>query len=200
MKSGSKYSALTEAMKEKIGILSVGIDDKIRQKQILAEISRIDSEVDRECDEIRNTPIDTALVEQQAEAEYQASLKANARTSKEMVNNEADQVHELERELEIAKRKLEEVKETSAEWLERKNMDNLQQVERTKASIGNKDKTIKLRVQKAKMEGEKRKANLQAELDNISAKTEAHSDKVKCVEQLYDDLKEISLKLGDVGK
>ena len=197
--SGSKYATLAEAMKEKVSILSLGVDDSVREKEIEAELKRIDEETKQLVAEVKATPIDADLIKKQSEADLESKRKENKRIASTEVIDTEDEVKEVERSLEKAKSQLEFVKERSREIEQNENLKALQEHERIMSSIGNIEQTLALKVAKTTQEGEKRKRALNIERDNLKAKREAHNEKIECIDRLYTDLKEISLKLGDVG-
>ena len=199
MASGSKYETMANTIKEKVQILSSGVDGVVRQKEIEGEVKRIDQEIAQEVEEIQATPIDGELIKQQAEAALNNSKSEHAREAKMKIQEAESILTQVEEHLTRAKNNLELTKETSREGEITLNLQAQQEYERTVSSIGNVEQTIKLKVQKAKADGEKRKLRLNIELDSITAKNDAHKEKIECFEKLYDDLKEISLKLGDSG-
>jgi DNA repair exonuclease SbcCD ATPase subunit len=197
--SGSKYATLAEAMKEKVQMLSLSVDDSVREKVIEAELKRIDEETKQTIEEIKTTPIDADLTKKQAQADLETAKKEHKRKTSTAVTSAEDEVKEAESLLERAKRTLEIVKERSAEIEENSNLKSQQEYERTISSIGNIEQTLALKTAKASQEGENRKRTLNIELDNLKAKRDAQKEKVECIDKLYNDLKEISLKLGDAG-
>lgn len=199
MNSGSKYATLAEAMKEKVAILSLGVDDSVREKQIEAELKRIDEETNQAIEEIKATPIDAELIKTQADADLETAKREHKRQTSTDILSAEDDVKEAEHQLEIAKRSLTLVKERTAELEVNANLRAQQEHDRTLSSIGNIEQTLALKVAKAKQAGENRKRNLNIEFDNLKAKRDAHKEKLDCIDKLYNDLKEISLKLGDVG-
>lgn len=206
MASGSKYEAILRVVEKKSEIFSLGVDDSVRQKEIEAELKRIDEETNREIEEIKATPVDTKLIQQQAKADLESAKKENKRvtltaiqTAEDCVESAEAEVKDAQNLVKKAKRELDVVKERSAEVEANFNLKAQQEYERTISSIGNIEQTLSLRIQKAKAYGEERKSRLNIELDRIKAKNDAQKERVELWDKAYNDLKEISLKLGDAG-
>lgn len=197
--SGSKYATLADAMREKVRMLSLGVNDSVRASEIEAELKRIDEETNQTIEEIKATPIDTDLVKKQAKADLDTAKRDNRRKASTEILTAEDEVKEAERMLDITKRNLELIKEKVVEIESNCNLKAQQEFDRTISSIGNIEQTLALKIQKVKQDGEKRKRNLNIELDSLKAKQNAHSGQIKCFDKLYDDIKEISLKIGDAG-
>ena len=204
MGSGSKYEALTNAMKDKVSILSNGIDDEVEKENLKSQIASIEAELLLEIEEIRNTPIDAELVKKQASADFENKKKTNARNTQvelndlqneikvaeEVLRKNTQQLDSLKLQVQIESEKIKQDEQTE-------NLKAEQEYQKILSSVGNSDKTIDLKINKAKCESQKRKEQLSTKLSKLEATTKAQQDKINCVDKLYNDLKEISLKLGD---
>ena len=197
MTNGSKYAVLSEINEKKVSALKRGTDDKVRVKQLEAEISRIDKKVEQEINEIKNTPIDTALLKQQAEADYKAELSKNSLIYSRHVNEAEDNISDAERELERMKKVFEQVKAEAQMKCGKANLEAKQRLDRTMSNVGNSDRTIQLKVERVKQNGEALKSELQAKLDNLKAKTDVFDEELKLYDKCYHDIVEISKTLGD---
>lgn len=200
---------------KKVAIKSKDLEDLRKESLLKSKIKRIDEETALKIEEIENTPIDNDLIKEQAKSDLDTAKREHKRATINSVNRAEDNIKEAElslsntqkevetlskraeHNLQRAKRNLELLKEESGEVEEAENLRAKQLYDREIASIGNSEQTLKLRVQKAKMEGERKKQELQADLDSILAKKSAQEGLVKEWDTLYNDLKEISLKLGD---
>ena len=80
------------------------------------------------------------------------------------------------------------------------NIHPAEEYERRLASINNTEELLSLQIETIKDEAEKQKETIEIELDNVKAVNESKTEKMKCLDKLYNDIKEISLKLGDVNK
>lgn len=207
MASGSKYETLANTIKQKLELLGANADDIVKQKQLEAELQRIDKETEQRIEEIKATPIDTELIKQQAKAELENTIRENKRTktmkiakSEEVVTDCEAGIREGQEELRRLKRDLEMEKERFAEEEATSNLKAQQEYERTISSIGNSEKSMELKINREKQDGERRKSETKIRLDNIKAKNDAQKEKMDCIERLYKDIKEISLKLGESQK
>jgi len=198
--SGSKYATMAETMKSKVEILSEGIDGTVREKEIELEIQQIDNQVAQNIEEIKNTPIDAELIKKQSESNMIASKNKNKRVAEKKTDDATEMVREVERNLKQAKIELANITESTKEEEIYHNSLLDQEYERTISSLGNSTQTLNLKISKAKTDGENMKKQLQSELNSLVAKREAQKEKIDCIDKLYDDLKEISLKIGDVNK
>lgn len=215
MNANSKYQALVMTTDKKVSIKSKDLEDLRQESLLKSKIKRIDEETALKIEEINNTPIDNDLIKAQAKSDLDTTKREHKRATINIIHRAEDDIKDAELSLsnaqkeaetltkraehnvQIAKRNLELLKEESVEIEEAENLRARQLYEREIASIGNIEQTLKLRIQKAKMEGERKKQELQAELDSILAKKSAQDGIVKEWDILYNDLKEISLKLGD---
>ena len=198
-KSGSKYATLAEAMKEKVELLSLNTNNLVEKKKIEGALKRIDEETNQRIEEIKATPIDTDLIKTQAKADLDSALSQAEREAEQKKLQADSQIKNAESQLEQMKQAAKFDKEKATEDAERKKLEAKQKYDRSVSSVGNQEKTLELEINKVRMGGEAKKKEYQIKLESIDAELGAQNEKIACVDALYNDLKEISLKLGDVN-
>jgi len=196
----SKYETMEEAIKHRVASLDANVADKVAQKQLESELARIDEETEQQIKEIEAAPVNKDLQLKQAEAELDSEKKANAREKTVAVQNAEYAIKQAELDVQRKKDTLAQIKEIATEREERDNLEAQQEYETILASIDNVDKTIALKVEKAKQMAKIRKKEIEIELDTIKAKNESQEEKQKCWKALYEDVKAIGLALGDGSK
>ena len=196
--SGSKYATMAEAMKGKVDLLSLNTNNIIKKKVIEGSLKRIDEETEQRVEEIRATPIDTELIKSQAKSDYEATLNEIKRRTIERKNN-------AEAGVKNAEAQVDKIVQDASFEIEKANEDSVkleveakQKFDRTISSVGNAEKTLALEVKKARAAGNTKKKDNEIKLESIDAELEAQNEKIACIDALYNDLKEISLKIGDI--
>lgn len=200
MASGSKYETMAAAKNRKIEMLSDNVEDIIRQKQLEAEMARIEEDMNREIEEVKNTPIDTNMQIRQAEDNLTRSKASNARNKNLVIERSRQDIISAERQLESLKKTHEMNIEFANEEEARRNLEAEQEFERLKAAAGSVEKSMEIKISKIKQAANERKRNIEINLSNITIRNEAKANSLKEVDALYNDIKEISLKLGDQSK
>lgn len=209
---------MEQAMNKQVQSLDDNVDDTIKKKTLQAELDRLDDELKFEIKEIKNTPINKDHLEAQAKTELDYQMKANARKRESTVEDVENEIEEIsldlenrksvfqntikEIELEIKRKtsSLKQVQEIAKEKEERDNLLARQDYDKALASVNNSEAIISLRVEKAERAMKERKKEIEIKLDKITAKTESQADKLKCWKSLYEDIKQIGLKVGDGSK
>jgi len=197
-KSGSKYATLAEAMKEKVDLLSLNTNNIIKKKVIEGSLKRIDEETEQRVEEIRATPIDTELIKSQAKSDYEATLNEIKREAIQRKTNADSGVKNAENQVAKIIQDAKFEKEKADEEATRMEVEAKQKFDRTISSVGNAEKTLALEVKKARAAGDTKKKDNEIKLESIDAELEAQNEKIACIDALYNDLKEISLKIGDI--
>ena len=197
MASGSKYETMANAIQKKIDVLNLSVEDIVKQKQLEAELERIDEETNIRIEEIKNTPINKELVKKQAINERDASIKQAKRLTINTIQENERKLEGGKKQLELMQCQFEQIKEQCKEQEEKEILKAENDYQKTISSVDNVEEVIKLNIAKEKAEANKRKKSIKIDLSNVKIRNEAQTDKLKSIETLYNDIKEISLKLGD---
>jgi len=214
----SKYETMENAIVKQVQSLDANVDDKIKQKKLESELSRIDEETEHQIKEIKATPINNELEKKQALVNLESQKKANARAKVVAIQRAEYDIKQAELDGSIATKEAEEaikqaeliverkkdslsqIKEIAGEKEARDNLQAQQEYEKILASVDNTEQTISLKVEKANQQAKVRKREVEIELDSIKAKNESQAEKLKCYQTLYGDVKAIGLALGDSSK
>jgi methyl-accepting chemotaxis protein len=94
----------------------------------------------------------------------------------------------------------ESIKKDMKIYKERESIKAKQELARKLASADNTEELMKIKIEELKESGDKQKEDLEIQLENVKNINESKDEKMECLDKLYDDIKEISLKLGDVKK
>jgi len=200
MASGSRFEELRRAKELKIQALGANVEDVIKQKQLEAELARIDDETKQQIEEIKNEPVNTELITAQAKALLDSKKKSNNRNKLDTITEYENVLKGYRDAVAKAETALANIKESAAEEEERRNLQAQQEYERTVASAGNVEQTIQLRIGRVKQDAEIRKRDIAIRLSNITIRNDAQTAQQKEIDNLYNDIKEISIKVGDIKK
>jgi hypothetical protein len=198
-KSGSKYATLAEAMKEKVDLLSLNTNNIIKKKVIEGSLKRIDEETAQKIEEIKATPIDTELIKSQAKSDYDTAISEIKRVTIQAKSNADAGVANAEAQVIQIKQRADFDKDIADENASKKEVNAKQKYDRVISSVGNSEVTLELEIKKATLAGETRKTEHKIKLESIDAELGAQNEKIACIDALYKDLKEISLKIGDIN-
>jgi hypothetical protein len=197
MGSGSKYETMANAIQKKIEVLNSSVEDVVKQKQLEAELERIDEETNIRIEEIKNTPINKELVKKQATNDRDATIKNAKRLTINTIQENERKLDNGRKQLELMESQFEQIKEQCKEQEEKEILNAENEYAKTISSIDNVAEVIKINIAKEKAEANKRKKQIKIDLSNVKIRNEAQTDKLESIETLYNDIKEISLKLGD---
>lgn len=204
------------------------IKGKIAQQKLENQLKAIDAEVAERIKEIKATPINEEMQVEQANADYDCQVKANARDRAVSIQQAEAQIKQAElnvmdkkkqadamlkqAEYELLRIKdltdqetrqaeliaqtrrdsLEQVKEIAKEAEERANLNAKQERQEALQSVKDIEKATQRRIDKEIAAGERKKLELQQELDILKIQNEEQGSGEKHWQQLYNDVVAIS--------
>lgn len=202
--SGSKYETMAKAIEKKIEELDRGASDLVRQKQLEQQLKRIDKETERLIKEKKLTPVKSEEIKKDAELEYENTINNINRKVEndiDIINSEIKNLKlSYEQQLSTLEKRLSKVAEDSEIYKQRAEADAKRVLERKLSSVDNVDEVLAMEIEKIREDADKRKESIEIELDNVKAVNDSKTAKMEALDSLYNDIKEISLSLGDVKK
>jgi len=197
----SKFEVMENAIQQQISTSNRGIDDNVKQQRLERELAKIDNEVEREIANIESTPIDKQMLKDEATNLFKNQKKANERERDRQIEEVGFQIKTLklnieQATIELAKResRLINVKEEAMIVEEDNNLLAKKEFNRTLSSIDNTQQTIDNLKEKAKLNGEQRKEEVEMSLAEIKAKNKAQEDILALYRQIYNDVHDIGIK------
>ena len=199
----SRFEAMESAIREQASISEASASEKAQMDRLQAELDSIDADVNQRIEEIKATPMDKELLKKQAENELSSATKQNKRNCEELVRKaeqeikqaqlNADKAYEQAKlDIERAKARLSSVKEAAAERKESLDVEAKQQYAMVMSSIDNTGKTLELRIQKEKVNGEKQKREISIKLQQLKSRDKIVEEKKALMRRFYDDVVAIS--------
>lgn len=197
----SKFEVMENAIQQQISTSNRGIDDNVKQQRLERELAKIDNEVEREIANIESTPIDKQMLKDEATNLFKNQKKVNERERDRQIEEVGFQIKTLklnieQATIELAKResRLINVKEEAMIVEEDNNLLAKKEFNRTLSSIDNTQQTIDNLKEKAKLNGEQRKEEVEMSLAEIKAKNKAQEDILALYRQIYNDVHDIGIK------
>ena len=199
----SRFEGMEIAVREQAKIVDGSVQQKVDVETLEAEKAVIDQEVEQEIKEIKSTPINKKTVKEQAETNKSNKLKAIERECNTTVMQAEQQIKQAQHNadqnynqaklnIEKAKEDLENLKQQAQEMGDSKRTQVIQGFETVLASIDNTDKTIELKVEKAKIDGKKRKREIEIKLRSLTAQVKIVEEKKNAWKTFYNDTVAIS--------
>ena len=199
----SRFEGMEIAVREQARITEDGADNKIEIETLQAELTEIDKETEHNIAEIKATPIDKVLLKVQAKTDMDNKIKQNEREYRTIILTEEQTIEQEEKDakeeyeqavLDIKNLRLSlaNLKETAKEKKDIEDTKAKQEYDKVMASANNADVTLSLKIDREKMNGEKRKKEIDIKLRNLKARDNINNEKKKSWEQLYKDTVEIS--------
>lgn len=199
----SRFEAMESAVREQASISEASASEKAQMDRLQAELDSIDADVNQRIEEIKATPMDKELLKKQAENDLSSATKQNKRNCDELVQKaeqeikqaqlNADKAYEQAKlDIERAKARLSSVKEAAAERKESLDVEAKQQYAMVMSSIDNTGKTLELRIQKEKVNGEKQKREISIKLQQLKSRDKIVEEKKALMRRFYDDVVAIS--------
>jgi hypothetical protein len=194
---------MESAIREQASISEASASEKAQMDRLQAELDSIDADVNQRIEEIKATPMDKELLKKQAENDLSSATKQNKRNCDELVQKaeqeikqaqlNADKAYEQAKlDIERAKARLSSVKEAAAEKKESLDVEAKQQYAMVMSSIDNTGKTLELRIQKEKVNGEKQKREISIKLQQLKSRDKIVEEKKALMRRFYDDVVAIS--------
>jgi hypothetical protein len=199
----SRFEAMESAIREQASISEASASEKAQMDRLQAELDSIDADVNQRIEEIKATPMDKELLKKQAENDLSSATKQNKCNCDELVQKaeqeikqaqlNADKAYEQAKlDIERAKARLSSVKEAAAEKKESLDVEAKQQYAMVMSSIDNTGKTLELRIQKEKVNGEKQKREISIKLQQLKSRDKIVEEKKALMRRFYDDVVAIS--------
>ena len=199
----SRFEGMEIAVREQAKITEGGANDTVEIESLGAELKDIDAETETSIKEIKATPINKELLRKQAQNDIEFKKKENDRNYKTIVSENEARINQAELnseqtykqaklDIQNAKVKLENMKETAKETNEIANLKATQEYNKIISSIDNTELTLSLQVDREKMNGEKRKKEIEIKLRGLKAKNKIAEEQKNGWKQFYNDTVEIS--------
>ena len=199
----SRFEGMEVAIREQAKISEASVSDKVQIDRLQAELDGIDADTKQRIEEIKAQPVNKDLLRKQAENELSAALKQSKRNCDTIVLQAENEIKQAELDadveykqakldIETRKANLAGVKDAANEQKERLDVEAKQAFDTVIASIDNTAKTLELRIQKEKANGEKQKREIQIKLQALKSRNAIIDEQKQGWKRYYDDVVEIS--------
>ncbi|MGE0793672.1 MAG: hypothetical protein AB7V77_05840 [Candidatus Woesearchaeota archaeon] len=188
----SKYSVLAEVAQKKLNRLENNTSDIVREKTIKAKIDRLEEKEKSLIAEVNNSEIDIDLIKQQLEIEKNSKIRDLERVQTDKLRHYEQQIERIKSDLKQLEDSKKSFENESKSDLEIKKNIIAKEFDIKISKLENSDNAKAQKIDNIKSQIKAEKEEYEIVLEELKIKNEANEEQNKVIDDLYNDLKELS--------